>query len=303
MSYIQSLLIAVLVSVSSWSAASSTLNVFACEAEWAALAHRIGGDKLTIYAATTAKQDAHHIQARPSLIAKARRADLLVCSGADLEVGWLPLLIKKSSNNKIKPNAIGHFMATEQVELLGKLDKVDRSMGDVHAMGNPHVHLEPKRLARIGSKLASRLGQIDPSNNALYANNARQFSAELSRAERKWQPLKQQLAGKRLVVHHDNWVYLTDWLGIKVVAHLEPKPGVPPSTKHLSSLTAKLAKTPANAIIYGSYQDPKAARWLAKKSQLPSIEIPFSVSNWKQPTALIHWMDDVLKRLARATKG
>lgn len=135
----------------------AALNIFACEPEWASLANELGGERVKTYSATTAYQDPHHIEARPSLIAKVRRADLLVCSGADLEVGWLPLLQRQASNAKVLPNSLGYFEASSMVERLDIPVKVERSMGDVHAAGNPHVHLDPRRIQIIAKHYSSVL--------------------------------------------------------------------------------------------------------------------------------------------------
>jgi len=147
--------------------AYAQINVFACEPEWSALAHALGGNELKIYSATTAQQDPHHIQARPSLIAKTRQADILICTGAELEVGWLPLLLRKSANKKIQPGQIGYFMAAEKVSLLEKPTLLDRSQGDIHASGNPHIHLDPHRMALIATALAKTLIKVDGQNQSL----------------------------------------------------------------------------------------------------------------------------------------
>jgi zinc/manganese transport system substrate-binding protein len=134
--------------------ARAALNVFACEPEWAALAKEIGGQRVAVASATTAQQDPHHVEARPSLIAHMRRADLLVCTGAELETGWLPVLLARSGNAKVQPGKPGYFEAAAFVELLDVPTTVDRSHGDIHAAGNPHVHTDPRRLAIIAERLA-----------------------------------------------------------------------------------------------------------------------------------------------------
>ncbi len=157
--------------------ALAELRVFACEPEWAALVTELAGDQANIYTATTAKQDAHHIQARPSLIAKLRRTDLLVCSGAELESGWLPVLLRQASNLKVQPRQPGYFEAAMQVERLDIPAQLDRSQGDVHAGGSPHVHLDPHRLATIAKALTQRLIQIDPEHTAHYQQRSDDFDA------------------------------------------------------------------------------------------------------------------------------
>ena len=278
-------------------AAYAQLNVFACEPEWAALTRALGGNEVKVYSATTAQQDPHHIQARPSLIAKVRRADLLVCTGAELEVGWLPLLLRKSGNGKIQPNALGHFMAANHITLLEKPAVLDRSLGDIHAAGNPHFHFDPKRILQIAKALTARLAKIDPANSNLYQKNGLEFSREWNQAITQWEQQFQALQGKRIVVSHNSWVYLEQWLGLKKVATLEPKPGIPPSSAHLSKVLAQLKKNPADMILYANYQNDKSVRWLSQKTGLPVVGLPFSVS---KKESLMQWFDRFLNQLLKA---
>ncbi len=272
----------------------AALQLFACEPEWAALARSLGGEHLDIYTATTNLQDPHHIQARPGLIAKARRADLLLCTGAELEIGWLPLLLRKSGNPKIQPGQAGYFMATDYVVLLEKPTLLDRSQGDIHAAGNPHIHLDPVRLLQVADRLSSRLIQIDPANQAEYQKKLAAFTREWQTMIRRWGERARPLRGKSMVVAHKSWIYLHQWLGIKQVAVLEPRPGIPPTSSHLSQLLASLQQTPAQMIVYASYQDDKAANWLAQKTGLPAIALDFSPA---KDETLHHWFDRLLHRL------
>ena len=279
------------------SPAKAAIDVLTCEPEWAALVTEIGGDKVKAYSATTAFQDPHHIEARPSLISKARKADLLFCTGAELEIGWLPVLLSKSGNPNIQPNTQGYLMATDYVELLEKLEKVDRSMGDVHAAGNPHVHLDPNRVIKISAEVASRLSQIDPANKGLFQQNQQQFKSNIEKFLSDNASEINKLAGMRWIVHHKNWVYLNEWLGLEQVATLEPKPGIPPTTKHLASLLKTIQQQDITVIAYGSYQSDKAAKWLSGKSGIPFVQMPYTVDKWQEPNALVNWYKDVLVTL------
>jgi zinc/manganese transport system substrate-binding protein len=253
------------------------LSVFACEPEWAALAHALGGEQVEIFTATTALQDPHHVEARPSLIAKMRNADLLVCAGAELEVGWLPLLLRQSANARIQPGQPGYFMAAEQVDLLESLPEADRSMGDVHAAGNPHVHLDPHRVLKIAAALRDRLAAIDSAKQAVYHALFSEFSADWSKAIPTWEAQAAALKDKAVIVHHRNWTYLFNWLNVRVVADLEPKPGLPPSSSHLASLVELVAREKPELIAVAAYQNPKGATWLSKKTELPVAVLPFTV--------------------------
>ncbi len=273
------------------------LNIFACEPEWASLTRILAGDAAKVFSATTAQQDPHHIQARPSLIAKVRRADMLVCAGAELEIGWLPLLLRKSGNGNIQPKQPGYFMAADQVSLLEKPAVLDRSLGDIHAAGNPHVHLDPYRIQQVAKALTATLIEIDPTNNLHYQERLKSFSLEWQQAISGWKGQTQELRGKRIVVSHNSWIYLEQWLGLTRVATLEPKPGIPASSSHLGRVLARLEQSPANMILYADYQNEKSVGWLSQKTGLPSIGLPFSPADKEH---LIQWFNRLLNQLLSA---
>ena len=146
--------------------AHAALRVFACEPEWAAVAREIGGDKVETSSATSPDQDVHYLQARPSLIAQVRRADLVFCTGADLEVGWLPVLLRQAGNAKVQPGQPGYFEAASAVSMLEVPTSVDRSQGDVHPFGNPHIQTDPRNIAKVAAAVAERLAKLDVADAA-----------------------------------------------------------------------------------------------------------------------------------------
>src|SRR5258708_12065629 len=155
--------------------ATAALNVFACEPEWGALALELGGDKVSVYLATTALQDPHRIEARPSLIARIRSTDLLICSGSELEIGWIPLLLPQSVNPKVQLGSPGYFEASQYVVKLEIPKVLDRALGDLHPGGNPHVHTDPRNIAKIALALEERMLQIDPANAESYRSRSKSF--------------------------------------------------------------------------------------------------------------------------------
>src|SRR5262245_51288219 len=221
--------------------ALAALNIFACEPEWGALAREIGGEKASIYVASTALQDPHRIEARPSLIARARSADLAICTGAELEIGWMPLVQTQSGNAKIQRGQPGFFEAASVVPMLEKPERVDRSMGDVHPAGNPHVHLDPRNIERVAAALGERMAMLDQPNANSYSGQTKAFLARWREATARWEKEAAPLKGMPLVVYHKNMTYLIAWLGMRDVGNLEPKPGLPPTTAHLAGLLAQLA--------------------------------------------------------------
>jgi zinc/manganese transport system substrate-binding protein len=282
--------------------AAASLNIFACEPEWASLANELGGDRVDIYSATTAQQDPHHIQARPSLIAKVRRADLVVCSGAELEIGWLPMLLRKAGNPAVLPSKSGYFEASSYVKRLEVPQEIDRAMGDVHASGNPHVHLDPQRLLTIARALSERLVEIAPGDADHFRQRLRAFEERWQQAIARWEQQAVPLRGMRAVVHHKDWVYLFDWLGIIEAGALEPKPGLPTNAGHLSQLKRHLEARPAKVILHTAYQSERAARRLSQMTGTPVLELPYTVGGSSRATDLFTLFDDTLERMLKTLR-
>lgn len=284
------------------SPAMAALNVFACEPEWGALVKELGGDKVNVYVATSARQDPHRIEARPSLIARARGADLVVCTGADLEAGWLPLVLAQSGNPKIQNGRPGYFEAARHVEMREIPQRLDRAQGDVHAAGNPHVHLDPRNLARIAAALSQRMAQLDAADGGSHETRTKAFLDRWQQAIVRWEKAAAPLKGTPLVVNHKDMSYLIAWLGMREVAALEPKPGLPPTAAHLSGLLGRLAKDPAKAIVRSAYSDPRAGEWLAERAKIPAVTLPFTVGGSDKAQDLFGLFDDTLARLLAAVK-
>ena len=278
------------------------LAVFACTPEWGALVHELGGERVEVTVATTARQDPHRIEARPSLIARARRADLVVCTGAELEVGWLPQVLAQSGNARVQPGRPGYFEAARHVTLIDKPAAVDRSMGDVHADGNPHLHLDPRNLLKVAEVLAARMAELDPPNAAHYAARHRDFEARMQASIARWQKEAAALRGVRVVVHHKTWSYLAAWLGLQVVADLEPKPGIEPSAVHLAQILDKLKTEPAKMVLRTPYQSPRGSRWIAERAGIPELVLPYTVGGSDQAKDLFSLFDDTLAKLRQAAR-
>lgn len=271
----KTIILAVTLLVAPFSA--QALDVFACEPEWAALVLEIAGADTAITTATTALQDPHSVQARPSLIAGARNADLVICSGADLEIGWLPLLLRRSGNPAIQEGRPGHFLAAEFVRRLEIPKNIDRSQGDVHPQGNPHVHLHPRNIERIAAALADRLAGIDPGGAERYRGNLEDFLARWEAATLDWEQQAEPLRGLRLVSHHRSFSYLADWLDLDVVATLEAKPGIPPSGAQLAKLLEQLTPNPPAGILRAPFENEKPSAWLSQRLGITEIQLPYTV--------------------------
>lgn len=282
--------------------ALAAVNVLACEPEWAALATELGGDHVKVSSATTALQDPHRIEARPSLIARTRNADLLACTGLELEVGWLPILLQQSGNPKIAPGQPGNFEAGSFVTRLDVPTRVDRSDGDVHAAGNPHIQQDPRNILKIADAMAKRLAQIDVANASFYQSRYSGFASRWTAAMQKWDQQLAPLKGVAVVEHHKNMEYLLNWSGMKQVGTLEPKPGVEPSASHLNELLAQLQKQPAKMVLRAAYQDGRAAEWLSQNAKIPAVMLPFTVGGDERSKDLFSFFDSTVAKLLGALK-
>ena len=214
---------------------SAALKVLATTPDWGALTQELGGERVNVYVATTALQDVHRVEAKPSLVARARSADLVVATGAELEVGWLPVLIQESGNARIQPGAPGYFEAASALRLLEVPSKLDRSMGDIHPQGNPHVQLDPHNIAAGGARADRAARAARAAQAAYYAARGKDFDARWNAAITAWEAKAAPLKGVHVVIMHRDQAYLCHWLGLVEVASIEPKPGVPPTAAYLGS--------------------------------------------------------------------
>jgi zinc/manganese transport system substrate-binding protein len=299
----KSLLLALSVfSTLAFSVTASALDIFACEPEWGALSQEIGGDRVSIYVATNAFQDPHHIQARPSLLARARRAQLVVCTGSELEIGWLPVVLRQSGNDAVQPGKPGYFEAATYVKKLEVPNRLDRAEGDIHPGGNPHIQTDPRNISLVAEALIQRLAEVDPQNASFYRARYQDFSKRWAAAIQKWEKDAAPLKGVAVVTHHDNWIYLFTWLGMHEIAELEPKPGVEPTAAHLEEVLEQLKREPARMIIRSAYQNERASVWLSDRAKIPVVILPFTVGGTEGSKDLFGLYDDTVQRLLEALK-
>jgi len=282
--------------------AHAAVEVLACEPEWAALATEIGGTLVAAESATTPQQDPHYIQARPSLIAKMRRAALVICTGADLEVGWLPLLLRQAGNGAVQPGQPGNLNAADYVELLDKPSSVDRSLGDVHPYGNPHIQTDPRNIGKVAAALADRLAMLDGANAATYKQRYEDFAKRWQAAVERWTTAVAPLKGQQIVTHHKGWAYLENWVGLTEVGNLEPKPGLPPSAAHLAELLAQLKGKQVAVIVRSTYEDAKASEWLGTRTQIPYVVLPHTVGSVPGANDLFGMFDAMVKTLVEVKR-
>ena len=280
--------------------AFAALNIFATVPEWAALAKEIGGSRVTVYAATTGLQDPHRIDAKPSLIAKARSANLVVATGAELEIGWLPVVLRESGNRNIQPGVPGYFEAASVVAMLDVPKVLDRAHGDVHAGGNPHIQTDPRNIQKVADALAARMIELDPAEAMAYRTGLQEFAAKWRTALLRWEKEAAPLKGVPVLVQHAAFPYMNQWLGLKEVATLEPKPGIEPSAAYLSEIVARQKNEPARMVLRPAYQHDGPSRWVAERAKIPAVVLPFTVGGTPEATDLVALFDDTLRRLLAA---
>ena len=259
-------------------AADAQLKVVTSTTDLYDIAKAVGGDKITASHIGEGYQDPHFIEAKPSFVLQLRRADVWAFVGLDLEIGWMPLLLDGARNPKIRPGGSGYVDASKAIRVLDTPQgNVDRSMGDVHPLGNPHYWLDPENGRRIARLFKAKFSQLDPKNAAAYDANTRAFEARLNAAETGWAADLATIRGKPIVAWHTSWRYFADYNKVNIVAFMEPKPGVPPSPSHLYQVIQTVKRTGAKAIIMEPFYDRKVADLVAKQTGIKVLILPPSV--------------------------
>lgn len=238
----------------------------------------VGGDKVDVESFCKGTQDPHYIEAKPSYTMKAAKADLLVSVGLELEVGWLPLILRGSRNPKLRPGNEGSFVAGEFIETLEKpTSAISRADGDVHSEGNPHFLLDPANAVTIAEKLKDKLNKMDPENSNEYESNFKKFSGDMNAKLAGWK--NRIKSGKKIITYHKTLTYFNHRFGIKNVSLLEPKPGVPPSASHILGVMKNAKKEGVKLALVENYFDPTVAHRVAKDVEGLKVDIvPVSVN-------------------------
>jgi zinc/manganese transport system substrate-binding protein len=277
---------------------AQAITVFACEPEWAALTKTLMPE-VSVRTATTHLQDPHHIEARPSLIAQLRVADFAVCAGAELEAGWLPMLQERAGNPKVRNGQPTMFYAAQHVALIDPFKgSITPFSGDVHAQGNPHFHADPRRVLIVAKALAGRLGSVFPDQKPQIDRNLAKFESDMGAKIVAWEKQAEALKDRTVITQHASFAYLWAWLGLRPIADLEPKPGVPPTAAHLEKVMALSKTQHPIGIIIAQHHDPKPGRWLASSMGIQNkfLILPATVTD-ERPESIIRWFDQVIEQL------
>ena len=246
-------------------------------------------------------QDYHSIQAKPSYMLKVNRADLLAYQGLELEIGWLPLLIRGGRNAAVRPGKVGNMDVSSAIPTI-KIPEgdVDRSMGDIHPLGNPHYHLNPENGVAIAEAFAYRLAQLDPENAITYEKNAEDFGKKVRKKILSWKNRLKPFSGSWIVTYHKTFEYLLDFFGIESAGTVEDPPGVPPGSRHLATLARTMKQTGVRLILQPNFFERQYSDLLAEKAGAKVLVVPASVDGEKSVTDYIALLDFLVEKLAAA---
>ncbi len=268
--------------------------------DYAAIAKEIGGERVKTEALIKGTQDPHFADALPSHIMKLNKAELLISTGLGLESGWLPAILNNSRNKKIQPGSSGYIDASQYVELKEVPQKIDKSMGDVHPGGNPHFYTSPAELFKIAAEIKNRLIQIDPVGRDYYEKNWTEFKVKFESKTAEWKTKIEPLKGTKVVVYHESWVYLLDWLGFKKVAALEPKPGIPPSSGHIAEVINQIQGKNVKFLFQEIYHPTSLSKKFASKTGVKLIVLPSMTGAEKGTDSIWDKFDTIINKI---TKG
>jgi len=276
--------------------AFAKVNVAATLPFIGSLAKEIGGDRIEVTSLIKPNQDPHYVEAKPSMILAARKADILMYNGLDLEIGYLPVIIESSKNPNIQPGKPGNLDCSRYVTSIEKLSSADRSMGDVHPLGNPHYLNSPRNIARVVEGMAEALSALDPSNEAFYKERLAAFKDRFKKKEAEWSGIR--LKGKKFIAYHSDLGYLASDSGLQIIGYIEPKPGIPPSAAHLEKLVELIKREkPDGIIISTSTQGRQAVDFLSQKTGVKGITVPGDVGSTEQASDWFSFMDQILTSL------
>lgn len=283
--------------------AASALVIVASTPDIGDLARLVANDDDEIInLLTTGTQDPHFLDAQPGLIVELNRADLLVYTGLELEVGWLPALLRASANPDIQAGQPGHLNASSAVEDILEVSRgaTSREFGDVHPLGNPHYMLSPYNARRVARMIAGALIEIDPGSADEYTNNLREFLIELDERVVVWEEQMAPYEGARVITYHRTWSYLADWLDLNVVDELEPLPGIPPNPAHLATLVLTYSPDPVDVIILEPWSNITTSQEVALQIGTEAVVLPVQPGGVSDGDTYLTMMDALVERLAEA---
>lgn len=253
---------------------AAPLQVVATTPDLGSIATAVGGDRVEVSSIARPSEDPHFVDARPSFVRRLNQADVLIDGGAQLESGWLPPLLEGARNPKIATDAPGRIVGSTGIALLDVPSQLDRSMGDVHPLGNPHYLLDPLNGKVVAMTIARGFCRVDPEACAGYEERAGKFEALIDAKMSEWAALLAPASGSKVVAYHKNFDYLARRFGLEVIGYLEPKPGIPPSPSHLADLIPRMQAAHVRAILAEPNRERQNPEFVAEKTGATVLWLP-----------------------------
>lgn len=279
------------------------LNVVATTPDLASIAKEVGGDKIELTTLARPTEDPHFVDAKPSFITKLNKADALIHGGADLEIGWLPKLLEQARNARIVSAAKGDVRCCEGVQMLEIPAKLDRSMGDIHAAGNPHYLVDPENAKVVAHHIADAFSSLDPANRDFYQEQSKRFVGVLDTRLTEWKSKLAPFKGAHIAAYHNSWIYFARRFGLETGVFLEPKPGIPPSAAHLAKVISQVKEKNVRVIIVDPYLNRKTAETVARSTGAKVLDVSQFPGGIKGTDAgYVVLMDRIVDTLAAALK-
>lgn len=247
--------------------AEAKITILACEPEWQALAKEIVADKAEVFSVTLANQNPANVSLLDGIANSFRKADMVFCSGNDLEKKWLNRAINSGDNFQVISNKDNLLLAADYVE---RKPQIRNGVA-------PRVHLNPHNLFPIATEFTRRVKLIDPINSNFYEKSHANFVKKLTESIEVWEKSATNLQGMKVVINDDSWLELTKWLKLEVVAAIDSPKSYVANNKRMNDLLALMKKTPAQAIIFANYEDKKSLLWLSEKAKIRVILLPFTI--------------------------
>ena len=284
--------------------AEGEVRIVTTTPDLAAIAQAVGGDRSDVRSIAKGYQDPHYVEAKPSYMRILNRADLLIYTGLELEVGWLPLLIQGARNPQVVPGAAGHLEASGGVRILEvPSGQVDRSMGDIHPEGNPHYMLDPRNGLIVARTIAAKLKALSPGDAEVFERNLAKFQEDLNRKIADWEVRTAAFRGRKIVTYHKQWEYLTDWIGVEIADQVENKPGIPPGPRHIANLTARMKAEGIRVLLCSNCVDPKLAERVAERTGVRVLILPISVGGEPGIDTYADLFENIVSRLEGTFSG
>ncbi len=281
------------------SAVEAKLNVVTTYNYIADLVKKIGGDEVKVIALAKGYKDPHFVTPRPSFIAKMRQADLLIMNGGQLEIGWLPPIIRKANNPKVNTGSPGLLDLFGFIEACDVPAEVSRAQGDVHPDGNPHFHLNPENILRVSEAIKDKLVEVDSANTENYKKKFEEFAAKWKQKMGEWRKAMKPFEGKNVVQYHKNFCYFLNWAGMNKIGTLEPVPGIPPTTKHIILMIDMIKNKGCEFIIHDVYHMKKPSRFVSNKTGVKMVILPHDIGAVNEATDIISLFDEIVGRLTK----